>query len=206
MESETFFFRKCLYQISSHLGRYDVDKIKFMVSDHIPRTLLETARSGFDVFCLMEERNLLTSTELFFLREVLDTVSKSHYIDSYLNARGSAGVALKQIPGYTAGIPDPTRGPASLTSHKKLLGRLGDGMTPENVRDMALFFHGNSIHVRDIEELRTAEKIFDKLESGRAIQSGDYTILYNVLDALGRLDLCEMIVEHCSNSQPTSRK
>lgn len=170
-----------------------------MLDDDLPRALLETARSGFDVFCLMEEKGLLSPTDVVFLAEVLDTVRKKHFIDRYMNSRTPSGEAFKPIPGAMGGVN--ARAKDSLPSHKKLLGKLGDGLTPDNVHDMALFFHGgsSSIHLRDIESFKTAEKIFQKLQSSRMIQPGNYTVLYNVLEVLGRLDLCETIEEHCRN-------
>ena len=173
-----------------------------MLDNVLPRRQLEDAMSGFDIFCLMEEKNFLAPNNLQFLQEVLETVRKSHLVEQYLATKGStsSSAVIKPIPGVNPTAAGQGQNPF-ISSHKKLLGDLGGQLSAENVHDMALFFHGgsSSIHVKDLEKLKSAESVFKKLEGSRTIRPGDYTILYNVLDVIGRLDLCELIADHCKS-------
>lgn len=157
-----------------------------MLDDDLPRAQLEAACTGFDLFCLMEEKNFLSLDNLEFMKDVLETVGKDHYIDRYIAGKRTGETQLKMIPGMSSGV---------VGTFKKLLSRLGDAMSHENVHDLALFIHGpeSSISLKEAETVRTAEQVFRKLHDKRAIDEKDLTILYNVLDVIGRQDLCTMI-------------
>lgn len=193
MDSKTFLFRKCLYSISNHLSQSDIDKLKFMLDDDIPRAQLEAASSGFDLFCLMEARNLVSQNGFTFLKDVLGTVSKEHYIDRYIAEVKASGGQVKGTVGVSCGTPPSGKD----NTLKKLLGRLEDAMTLQNVHDLALFFYGreSSISLKEADKIRLASEVFQKLRGTKTICDGDVTALYNVLEVLGRLDLCSKIEE-----------
>ncbi len=206
MDAETFLFRRFLYQISNGLSGSEVNNLKFMLNESLPRRQLEDAVSGFDILCLMEEKGFLSPVNLDLLKEILELVGKGHLVQQYLSTRTSPSPldVIKPIPDVNS--PSANHHPHQhreglVSSHKKLLGDLAGELSAENVHDMALFFHGgnSSVHVRDLDTLKTAESVFKKLEGSRTIREGDYIILYNVLDVIGRLDLCEAIAQHCHN-------
>ena len=88
-------FKKGLYKISSHFSRSEVDKLKFILSDFIPRRKLERASSAFHVFCLLESHdNLLNRHDLAFFKEILDEVHKGHFIQQYLSNPHPKGLPL----------------------------------------------------------------------------------------------------------------
>ena len=88
-------FKKGLYKISSHFSRSEVDKLKFILSDFIPRRKLERATSAFHVFCLLESHDaLLNRHDLAFFKEILDEVHKGHYIQEYLSNAHPSGLPL----------------------------------------------------------------------------------------------------------------
>ena len=88
-------FKKGLYKISSHFSRSEVEKLKFILSDFIPRRKLERASSAFHVFCLLESHDaLLNRHDLAFFKEILDEVHKGHYIQQYLSNAHPTGLAL----------------------------------------------------------------------------------------------------------------
>lgn len=173
-----------------------------MLNEFLPRRQLENAVSGFDIFCLMEEKGFLSPTKLDLLREILEMVGKNLILQQYLSTRDSVMPrdVIKPIPVVNPLVPPQQQRKGFVSPHKRLLNNLAGELSAENVHDMALFFHGgtSSIHVQDLEKLKTAESVFKKLEGSRTIREGDYTILYNVLDVIGRLDLCETIIQHCS--------
>ena len=163
-----------------------------MLDDDLPRAQLEAASTGFDLFCLMEEKNFLSLDELEFMRDILQTVGKDHYLDRYISGKVTGETQLKPIPGMNSVVVGPG---SEDKTFRRFLGQLSDAMSYENVHDVALFFHGDrsSIQLRDVEKIRTAEEVFKKLLDKGAIREGELTIVYNVLDVLGRQDMCTMI-------------
>ena len=97
-KSRLFSFRYGLYNISNKLSALDLEKIKFMLSDFLPRQQLEKTRTGFDVLCLMASRkDLLSPHDTSFLEEVLREVGKSDYVRDML-APQAASMLPKSAP------------------------------------------------------------------------------------------------------------
>ena len=93
-------FKKGLYKISSHFSRSEVDKLKFILSDFIPRRKLERATSAFHVFCLLESHDaLLNRHDLTFFKEILDEVHKGHCVQQYLS-----NIHPSELPQATAHV------------------------------------------------------------------------------------------------------
>lgn len=178
-------FKKGLYKISSHFSRSEVDKLKFIFSDSIPRRQLERATSAFHVFCLLERHDLLSRTNLSFFREILSEVHKAHYIDKYVTNHHPSDLSLTQ----ERGLQDAT-----------FLANLADELTRENVRDIGLFFSGETIPVEDIESISDGVTLFGKLKDAGV----DFGQLKEVMSVLSRKDLVrkmESFLESCAQSQ-----
>lgn len=192
---ENFAFKKGLYQISNHLSNSEVVTLKFFLAESIPRSQLEKARTGFDIFCLMCDKDHLSPNNLSFLEEILECVHKKHFVQKYL---GSLGVGSAQNPPLNIGAGQPFVGEGNgrLSGLKVFLSRdIGAELSQENVRDLALFFHGEHISMQVIERMRSAEELFDKLLTSHVLDGSNLQALQNVLDVIGRKDLSNRVAE-----------
>ena len=190
-------FKKGLYKISSHFSRSEVDKLKFILSDFIPRRKLERATSAFHVFCLLESHDaLLNRNDLQFFKEILDEVHKGHYIQQYLS---STNPPSGLPPLLTAqNLPDK-----QLTS---FLASLADDLSSDNVRDIGLFFSGDTVKLEDVERIQDGVLLFGKLKDAGVSLSQ----ISEVLGVLRRNDLTTKIsgflaAGHSSSSPPSLR-
>lgn len=178
-------FKRALYNISNKLSEYDLDKIRFILVDFLPRQQLEKCRSGFDVLCLMATRSsILTCDDYSFLEEVLKEVGKGDIVKPMFLASYSS-TALKISP-----VVMP-RHKKDLLTLKGFLGELSDNLTTENVHDMCHFFADicESINYQNLSHIKSGEQLFSKLLECDVIGVGQLQPLQLVLSIIGRLDL-----------------
>lgn len=187
-KARQFVFKEALYKISNELTGSDVEKMKFMLSDFLPRQQLEKAKSGFDLLCLMASKSdLLSCDDYSFLEEVMREVGKGDRVRSITLASGSVPFIDDSISG------SPQR--RKLLQLKKFLAELADDLTVENVRDMSLFFTGvcESINYQNVDGIKSGEELFSRLLDGQLISIGQLQPLEHILRIIGRLDLASKI-------------
>ena len=187
-------FKKALYKVSSHFSRSEVDKLKFILSDFIPRRKLEGATSAFHVFCLLESHHdasgttFLSPSKLEFFKELLKEVHKAHYVDRYLSSC-TADLRARQPPFLSDG---------SLST--AFLGSLSDELRSDNVRDIGLFFSGTPLPLEDVEKISEGVKLFEKLKDANvSVQE-----VREVLDVISRKDLVRNIDSHLARREQSS--
>lgn len=196
-----FTFRKHLYWISNQLSSQEVENLKFMCNDMVPRRQLEHLRSGFDLFCVLEGKDLISTNNLDFLKEILETVGKDHLVGKLLNGRAIAEVG-----------PSNTEPSAESEAHynttdlkskfKIMLVKVGDELMERNVRDIAFFFQDpESLSLQDIEQLRSASRLFQKLQDQGIIGPTKLEKLRATLDVIGRKDVCKIIDDYLTKIQ-----
>lgn len=194
MQAEAFAFKKGLYNISNKLTNSDLDKMKFMLSDFLPRQQLERAQSGFDLLCLMaSRRDILAYNDYSFLEEVLCEVGKGECVKSCLLTTTLYSVTGASATSSRAAVLD-VRSPKSLHL-KKFLGELGDSLSGENVHDLCQFFAGicESINYQNVHNIKSAEQLFSRLQDSHLIGLDHLRPLREVLNLIGRLDLADKI-------------
>ena len=186
-KSREFAFKRGLYNISNKLTTSDVDKIKFMLADFLPRQQLEKARSGFDLLCLMASRSdLLSYSDYSFLQEVLREVGKGDCVEGFL----SSSYSLQDV--FRSSI-SPCHCKPELV--KAFLGELADNLTAENVHNLILFFAGicESINYHNMHDVISAEQLFSRLLECHVVGASQLRPLQEVLTLLGRLDLADQV-------------
>ncbi len=168
-----------------------MNKMKFILSDFLPRQQLEKAKSGFDVLCLMAVRGeLLSPKDYSFLEEVLKEVGKEEFIKS-------CSTSLPSMPSFNVdtsnSISQYLR--PKLLQVKKFLGELADNLSSENVHDLCLFFAGicGSINYQNVNDIKSAEELFSRLLESHLIGTGNLQPLQRVFELIGRLDLASSI-------------
>ncbi|XP_078536329.1 caspase-10 [Lissotriton helveticus] len=70
-ESKDMMFRSVLLDIDRHLGKEDVDGIKFLCSDILPSKKLHNVTSADKIFQLLIEQDLINKDDLFLVAELL---------------------------------------------------------------------------------------------------------------------------------------
>jgi len=157
-----FAFKRGLYSISSKLTTADVSKMRFILSDLLPRQQLERTRSGFDLLCLMASKeDLLSYNDHSFLEEVLREVGKGDYV-KYMSINYPCPDLRPSIAGSDS-VSRHLR--PKLSPLKSFLREIGDHLTYENVHDVACFFSGicESINYQNVEDIKSAEQLFTRL-------------------------------------------
>ena len=198
---DLFTFRKHLYWISNQLSSQEVENLKFMCNDVVPRRQLERLRSGFDLFCVLEGKNFFSPTNIEFLKEILETVGKDHLVKKLLSEGGGRAVAeMHEIGASTMELPgegdqyDPSK---LKQEFKRLLLKVGDELMERNVRDIAFFFQDpESLSLQEIEQLRSASKLFQTLQDQGIIGPTKLRKLRATLDVIGRKDVCKIIDDY----------
>lgn len=189
-KAQMFSFKQGLYNISNKLTTSDVDKMKFMLSDFLPRQQLEKARSGFDLLCLMASReDLLSCKDCSFLEEVLREVGKADYI------RGAFLPVSSLSPSMVLVNSVSLHQRPKLLQIKRFLGEIGDNLSTENVHDLCQFFAGicESINHQNLHHIKSAEQLFSRLQESHLVGVGRLQPLQQVLNLIGRLDLASSI-------------
>ena len=190
--AKKFLFKQGLYLISNKLTTSDVAKIKFMLSDFLPRQQLEKTRSGFDLLCLMSTRcELLSPDNYSFLEEVLQEVGKSDCVRSSFSLGSSVSLFIHNPQPLPQKLPHEQ---PKLLEIKKFLGEMSDNLSTDNVYDLCLFFSEicESINYQKVGQI-SAEQLFSKLQESHILGIGQLQPLRQVLVLLGRCDLASCI-------------
>ena len=202
MDRFAFAFRKHLYWISNQLSSQEVENLKFMCNDVVPRRQLERLRSGFDLFCVLEGKDFISTTDVEFLKEILETVGKDHLVKKLVNEGGGWGIAEVHETGasnmqLSAESEAQYDTPKLEKAFRKLLLKVGDELMEQNIRDIAFFFQDpKSLSLQDIEQLRSASKLFQKLQDQGIISPTKLEKLRATLDVIGRKDVCKIIDDY----------
>lgn len=190
MESvKLFAFKRALFNISNRLTDYDVGKMKFMLSDYLPRQQLEKSRSGFDLLCLMASRSdLLSCEEYSLLEELLREAGKGDLVRRTFSASYSSPTVFSTSPVVSTNAGDKRR-------VKTFLSDLSDNLTLENVHDLCQFFAGvcESINYQNLHHIKTGSELFLRLMESGLIGVNQLEPLHQVLSIIGRLDLASSI-------------
>jgi len=201
---DTFSFRKHLYWISNQLSTPEVENLKFMCNDLVPRRQLESIHSGFDLFCVLEGKGHLSLTDASFLEEILETVGKKHLVRRLVNEGGGRGIQeqreigtpCNQLPAESEVQYDTKK---LEREFKGFLIKVGDELTQRNIRDVAFFFQDSdraTLSLQEIEQIRLASKLFEKLRDEGIISSTNLGKLRATLDTIGRKDVCKIIDDY----------
>ena len=198
---DLFTFRKHLYWISNQLSSQEVENLKFMCNDLVPRRQLERLRSGFDLFCVLEGKDLISTNNVALLEEILETVGKDHLVRKLLNGQAIAEVGPSNVEP-SAESEAHYNSTNLKTAFKFMLVKVGDELMEQNVRDIALFFQDpKSLSLQDIEHLRSASRLFQKLEDQGIIGPTKLEKLRATLDVIGRKDVCKIVDDYLTKIQ-----
>lgn len=198
---ERFQFRRHLFLISNHISSSEVENLRFLCSDLLPRRKLEKVKTAFELFCLLEDTKDISTTDTAFLEELLQSLRKKHLIQPLLEQGGGRGLVEARTPH----VATPTEATLEydtrklLKAFKDVLLAISDDLQESNVRDMALFFFNPNVaglSLDEIEKIRSGNQLFLVLRDNRTITPTDVQRLRTVLETIGRRDLCEKIDDY----------
>ena len=81
-------FRSLLLQLSNSLTRKEVQELKFLCGDVVPRDKLETINHGFELFEALEHLNKLSVRDRDFLASKLIAVNRTDLRNQLLEIEG----------------------------------------------------------------------------------------------------------------------
>uniref|UniRef100_A0A4W5L9Q9 Caspase-8 n=1 Tax=Hucho hucho TaxID=62062 RepID=A0A4W5L9Q9_9TELE len=84
-------YRRMLYKVSEDITKENLTKIKFLLSDKLPRGRLDPCTTALEVLCEMERHGLLTEDRLGELQRTLEECDTqlAHTVRQHREARGS---------------------------------------------------------------------------------------------------------------------
>ena len=199
----SFEYRKQLFRISNRLSDSDVANLKFLCGDVVPRRVLEGVSTGSELFQALEDVDALSYNNLDFLELIFDSVSKAYLVREL---RGALTNPPPRVPARETG-EDEAGGPASLppthpasVKFGKFLVALGDELPERELKQVAYFFRSfraaAGLSAQEIQRLKEPAVLFKVLKQEKMVQPTDMGMLRDVMEAIGRLDLCERIDDY----------
>ena len=185
---DTMKFRKALLRISGQLSRQDLDYIKFLCEDDVPRSRMERVRSGTDLFNALEERGKLSVKNLAFLVNVLTTINRAPLVDVCLKDEGF------MIPPSTLQVAGP-RGQISPQAlqfmFRECLVKIAMGLQSTEVNNLVYVFQPKLQISPDT--VFSTTNLFTLLMQRQFLTPTDLRLLHDSLGDIQRYDLMRVI-------------
>lgn len=202
MEFPKFRLRKSLYLIGQNMGGHDLASLKFLSSCYgVPKGQLERIETAFELFCALEERGRIGYGNDAILRELLEARHREHLLVKY-------PLDEKEILETDAGGKSYNEGEKA-DLQKFLLG-ISDSLSKRDFKDLAYFLFDTDVNgtysLQDIEKMNSGIDLFEKLLAAKLIGPKNLTALYQVLEVIGRNDLCIKIAEYLPESGAAERR
>ena len=180
----------------------DLNSLKFLCTFDIPKRHLERMKTTFELFCALESQGKITYEDDKYLRELLKSRHKEHYLQKYPIALPDDDISLLATDhGGAMASNDELR---SLTS---FLAEISDSLSHQDFMTLACFLFDpevSSYSFQEIENMDSANNIFERLIKAKIIGPTNLTALYQVLEVIGRNDLCQKIALYLPDSEVAS--
>lgn len=177
----------------------DLNSLKFLCTFDIPKRHLERMKTTFELFCALESQGKITYEDDKYLRELLKSRHKEHYLQKYPIALPDDDISLLATDhGGAMASNDELR---SLTS---FLAEISDSLSQQDFMTLACFLFDpevSSYSFQEIENMDSANNIFERLIKAKIIGPTNLTALYQVLEVIGRNDLCQKIALYLPDSE-----
>lgn len=181
-------FRKALLRVGNQLSRQDLEYIKFLSEDDVPRSKMERVRSGIDLFSALEERGKLSSKNLGFLVQLLTTINRAQLVETCLKNEGFV------IPPSTLQFAG-ARGQISQQElqfmFRECLVKIAMGLQSTEINDLVYVFQPK-LQVSP-DTVFSATYLFTLLMQRQILTTSDLRTLHDSLCQLQRYDLVRLI-------------
>lgn len=181
------------------MGKADVNNLKFLCDYDLPKRHLEKIETAFELFCALEESDLIGITNQTKLVELLQSMGKGHLLNKH---------PLHNIEDRT----ETDRGGRLPTDKEKqemvkFLLKISNDMSHRDLRNLICFVY-DMIHddqtLIDMDSIKDGTSVFKGLIKARLIGPNNMKLLEEVFELIGRNDLCQKIRERPAfTSAPT---
>ena len=180
-------FRKALLRISNQLSRQDLDCIKFMCEDDVPRSKMKCVRSGTDLFNALEEHDRLSSKNLGFLVQVLTAINRAQLVNICLRDEGFV------IPPSTLQVTGQISPQILQFMFRECLVKIAMGLQSTEINDLVFVFQPK-LQVSP-NTVFSATNLFTLLMQRQILTTSDLRALHDSLCQFQRFDLVRLINE-----------
>ena len=193
---DSFEFKQHLFRIANGLSTSDVKGMKFLLQagrGYIQRRQAERIKSGFELLCVLAEKNYVAPAETGLLAYLLEDAHKSHLLQPLL-----AELGAPSRPARTRAPPGVVADPSLKLDwrFKELLKNLGERLSEREFRSLVLFYADENFPLQEMEELKQPIDLFEKLNARQVITVTDLQKLLVVFRLIGREDLCKVVNDY----------
>ncbi|XP_074550961.1 caspase-8 [Halichoeres trimaculatus] len=150
-------FQKLLLDAGKALGQDHVKALAFLCSDLLDRNLT-SVKSASDLFSYLVDEDLLSAEQPHLLTELLLIIERTRLVRDL------------RLP------LDPSTSGNHISAYRKLLYKLSEDLTEENLRDMKFLLNGK-LPRKKLEENVTALEVFQEMEHMDLINETNLNLL-----------------------------
>lgn len=154
-------FQKLLLDVGKVLGQDDVKAFVFLCSDLLDRNLT-SVKSASDLFSYLSDEDLLSAEQPHLLTELLLIIQRTRLVRDLRLPLDSSG--------------------NQISSYRKLLYKVSEDLTEENLRDMKFLLNGK-LPRKKLEENVTALEVFQEMEHMDLINETNLNLLERLLQS-----------------------
>ena len=202
MSFPKFRLRKSLYLIGQNMGGHDLSSLKFLSG--LPKGRQEKIETAFELFCTLESRGEIDYKKDDVLRELLEARHREHLLNKY---------PLDGPDDLETDAGGKVYSDQEIKQLKKFLTGISESLSHRDFKDLAYFLFDTDASAtrgtysfQEMEQMSSALDLFEKLIAARLIGPSNLTALYQVLEVIGRNDICVKIAEYLPQSGAARRR
>lgn len=186
-------FRKSLLGISNQLSRQDLELLKFLCENDVPRARMERVMSGTDLFNALEERGKLSVKNLGFLVEALKSIGRMKLVETYLRNEGFV-ITPSSLAFTGAGPGAPVSNQTLQYLFRECLVKVAQGLVSTEVNSL-VYVYQPKLQVSP-DTVFSATQLFTLLQQRQIVTTKDMRLLYDGLCQVHRYDLAALVNEY----------
>ncbi|NXR99167.1 CASP8 protein, partial [Oxylabes madagascariensis] len=158
-------FLKLLFEVSEALVTEELEALKFLSLDHVPRRKLEAIQEPKAFFEVLQEKDMIGAGNLSFLKELLYRISRIDLLTAHLGSSREEMERELRVPGR-----------AQVSAYRQLLYGIAEDLTPENITSVK-FLLQEKLPKNKLQENASMLQIFLEMEIKEIIKEDNLTML-----------------------------
>ncbi|NXI07391.1 CASP8 protein, partial [Irena cyanogastra] len=176
-------FYKLLFEVSEALVTEELEALKYLSLEHVPRRKLEAIQEPKAFFEVLQEKDMIRPGNLTFLKELLYRISRIDLLTAYLGSSPEEMERELQVPGR-----------AQVSAYRQLLYGIAEDLTPEDVRHVK-FLLKDQLPKNKLQENTSMLQVFMEMDINGLIKEDNLTMLKDKLQIF-RADLKKKIDDY----------
>ncbi|NXP50474.1 CASP8 protein, partial [Heliornis fulica] len=172
-----------LLAVSEELGRAELEALKFLSVEHVPKRKLEAIQKPQDLFEVLQEKGMIEAGNVFFLKELLYRISRIDLLEAQLGSSAEEVESELQIPGR-----------AQVSPYRYLLFQLSEEISEDELKSFK-FLLGTELPKCRLHPKTTMLGVFTEMEK-KGILGEDNLRILKTLCAEINVSLLRRIEEH----------